>query len=189
MTVDKGSPRSLRLLTEYRVCIDGRKEKPQRASLFTAMQRALTKDTIVIIDGLNYIKGYRYQMYCVARELSVRVATVSSTTCAIGHCEMGPSNEELMFTTSSSSSLPHRNYAANGMRNAPRSRHTRLRREFNQDSPVPRFPSSCGATGLTTSFNGSKSRRQWSDGIRHCLQCLGTRNCPSVTSGKLLQPI
>lgn len=41
------------------------------------MQRVLTKDTIVIVDGLNYIKGYRYQMYCVARELSIRVATVS----------------------------------------------------------------------------------------------------------------
>ena len=41
------------------------------------MQRALTRDTIVIVDGLNYIKGYRYQMYCVARELSVRIATVS----------------------------------------------------------------------------------------------------------------
>jgi protein KTI12 len=40
------------------------------------MQRALTKDTIVIVDGLNYIKGYRYQMYCVTRELSMRVATV-----------------------------------------------------------------------------------------------------------------
>ena len=62
---------------------------PQRASLFTAMQRALTKDTIVIVDGLNYIKGYRYQMYCVARELSVRVATVSRPTCAIGHLRQG----------------------------------------------------------------------------------------------------
>jgi len=41
------------------------------------MQRVLTKDTIVIVDGLNYIKGYRYQMYCAARELSIRVATVS----------------------------------------------------------------------------------------------------------------
>ena len=153
------------------------------------MQRALTKDTIVIVDGLNYIKGYRYQMYCVARELCVRVATVSRHNLCHRPFEIGPRNGELMFTTSRSSSLPHRNYAANGMRNAPRSRRTRLRREFDQDSPVPRFPSSCGATGSTTSFSGSKSRRQWSDGIRHCSQCLGTRNCPSVTSGKLLQVV
>ncbi len=55
---------------------DGRAEKPQRGALFTALQRHLTKSTIVIIDGLNYIKGFRYQMYCVARECNVRVATV-----------------------------------------------------------------------------------------------------------------
>ncbi|KIM31273.1 hypothetical protein M408DRAFT_327533 [Serendipita vermifera MAFF 305830] len=55
---------------------DGRAEKPQRGALFTALQRNLTKSTIVIVDGLNYIKGFRYQMYCVAREANVRVATV-----------------------------------------------------------------------------------------------------------------
>ncbi|CAG8635980.1 22_t:CDS:2, partial [Acaulospora colombiana] len=48
-------------------------EKPQRSALFTALQRNLTKDTIVILDALNYIKGFRYQMYCVAREASARV--------------------------------------------------------------------------------------------------------------------
>lgn len=40
------------------------------------------------------------------------------------------------------------------------------------------------ATGSTTSFNGSKSRRPWSDGIRHCSPCPGTRNYLSVTSGE-----
>lgn len=28
------------------------------------------------MDGMNYIKGYRYQMYCAAREAQVRVCTV-----------------------------------------------------------------------------------------------------------------
>ncbi|PAV18807.1 chromatin associated KTI12 [Pyrrhoderma noxium] len=55
---------------------DGRQEKPARASLFTAMQRAIGKDTIVIVDGMNYIKGYRYQMYCAAREHRLRVCTI-----------------------------------------------------------------------------------------------------------------
>ena len=31
------------------------------------MKRALGKDTIVIADGLNYIKGFRYQLYCEAK--------------------------------------------------------------------------------------------------------------------------
>ncbi|KAL5528544.1 KTI12 [Sanghuangporus sanghuang] len=55
---------------------DGRQEKPARAALFTAVQRAIGKDTIVIVDGMNYIKGYRYQIYCAAREHKCRVCTL-----------------------------------------------------------------------------------------------------------------
>lgn len=38
-----------------------------RAALKAAVERAVTKDTTVIADGLNYIKGYRYELYCVVR--------------------------------------------------------------------------------------------------------------------------
>lgn len=56
--------------------VDSRSEKPARGALFTAMQRQMSQDTILIIDGMNYIKGFRYQMYCAARELKLRVCTV-----------------------------------------------------------------------------------------------------------------
>lgn len=56
---------------------DSRAEKPARATLFSAVVRALNKETIVIVDAMNYIKGSRYQMYCAAREASVRPCTVS----------------------------------------------------------------------------------------------------------------
>ncbi|KAI8972242.1 chromatin associated protein KTI12 [Trametes punicea] len=55
---------------------DGRAEKPARAALFTAVQRQMGQDTIVIVDSLNYIKGFRYQMYCAAREHKLRVCTI-----------------------------------------------------------------------------------------------------------------
>ncbi|RPD57611.1 chromatin associated protein KTI12 [Lentinus tigrinus ALCF2SS1-7] len=55
---------------------DGRAEKPARAALFTAVQRQMAQDTILIVDSLNYIKGFRYQMYCAAREHKLRVCTV-----------------------------------------------------------------------------------------------------------------
>jgi len=55
---------------------DGRAEKPARAAYLTAINRRLSKDTILILDGMNYIKGYRYQIYCAAREAGVRVCTV-----------------------------------------------------------------------------------------------------------------
>ncbi len=37
----------------------------------------LGRDTIVIADGLNYIKGYRYQLYCEAKA----VQTASCVVC------------------------------------------------------------------------------------------------------------
>ncbi|KAH8119074.1 chromatin associated protein KTI12 [Phellopilus nigrolimitatus] len=55
---------------------DGCQEKPARASLFTAMQRNIGADTIVIVDGMNYIKGFRYQLYCAAREHRLRICTL-----------------------------------------------------------------------------------------------------------------
>jgi len=56
---------------------DSRSEKPARGTLFSAMQRQMGQDTILIMDSLNYIKGFRYQMYCAAREIKIRVCTVS----------------------------------------------------------------------------------------------------------------
>ncbi|KAI6103525.1 chromatin associated protein KTI12, partial [Pisolithus sp. B1] len=55
---------------------DSRSEKPARGTLFTAVQRNLAQNTIIIVDSLNYIKGFRYRVYCVAREIRVRVCTV-----------------------------------------------------------------------------------------------------------------
>ncbi|PCH36115.1 chromatin associated protein KTI12 [Wolfiporia cocos MD-104 SS10] len=55
---------------------DGRAEKPARAALFTAAQRQMGQDTILIIDAMNYIKGFRYQLYCAAREQKLRVCTM-----------------------------------------------------------------------------------------------------------------
>lgn len=56
--------------------LDSLSEKPARASVFAALQRTMTPENLVICDGLNYIKGYRYQMYCAAREAKVRPLTV-----------------------------------------------------------------------------------------------------------------
>ncbi|KAI9458540.1 chromatin associated protein KTI12 [Russula earlei] len=55
---------------------DSRSEKPARAALFAAIQRQMGPDTILIVDALNYIKGFRYQLYCAARELKLRTCTV-----------------------------------------------------------------------------------------------------------------
>ncbi|GAA5978293.1 hypothetical protein JCM21900_006525, partial [Sporobolomyces salmonicolor] len=59
---------------------DSRAEKPARATLFSAVQRHLNPETIVVVDAMNYIKGSRYQMYCAAREVRARTCTVFIAT-------------------------------------------------------------------------------------------------------------
>lgn len=46
---------------------EARTEKDARATEYSAVKRALGRDCIVILDGLNYIKGFRYQLYCDAK--------------------------------------------------------------------------------------------------------------------------
>lgn len=44
-----------------------RPEKDARATFSSAIKRVLVRDAIVIADGMNYIKGFRYQLYCEAK--------------------------------------------------------------------------------------------------------------------------
>ncbi|KAJ1982171.1 kti12, chromatin associated [Dimargaris verticillata] len=74
-----------------------REEKKARGQLLSAVERALSRDDIVIADGLNYIKGFRYQLYCVARAIGtphcvVHVATPPATARA-WNCEAKPQSE------------------------------------------------------------------------------------------------
>ncbi|MCJ1286860.1 hypothetical protein MMC26_006206 [Xylographa opegraphella] len=46
---------------------DAKAEKDARATVYSAVKRALGRECIVLCDGLNYIKGFRYQMYCEAK--------------------------------------------------------------------------------------------------------------------------
>ncbi|ORX34635.1 chromatin associated protein KTI12 [Kockovaella imperatae] len=72
---------------------DSKVEKSGRANLFSNVTRSLGQETITICDSLNYIKGFRYQMYCAAREASCRVCTVYVATpperCTEWHEERG----------------------------------------------------------------------------------------------------
>jgi tRNA uridine 5-carbamoylmethylation protein Kti12 len=60
---------------------DANEEKKARAALLSAVERHLTKDNIVILDSMNYIKGYRYQLLCVSKALATTQCTVSECGC------------------------------------------------------------------------------------------------------------
>lgn len=52
-------------------------EKDARAEEYSAVKRVLGRDDIVIADGLNYIKGFRYQLYCEAKAVQTPSCVVS----------------------------------------------------------------------------------------------------------------
>ena len=56
--------------------LDSKQEKDTRGTLKSEVDRWLTKDNLVILDSLNYIKGFRYELYCIAR-------AQSSTHCVV----------------------------------------------------------------------------------------------------------
>ena len=42
-------------------------EKKIRGDLKSSVQRLLNKDDVVILDSMNYIKGFRYELFCVTK--------------------------------------------------------------------------------------------------------------------------
>jgi protein KTI12 len=57
-------------LLMFSIFLDVNEEKKVRAALLAASERFVSKDTILILDSLNYIKGFRYQLYCQARAVA-----------------------------------------------------------------------------------------------------------------------
>ncbi|EPY51938.1 elongator complex associated protein Kti2 [Schizosaccharomyces cryophilus OY26] len=54
---------------EKEVYRESKTEKAARGLLYSAVQRELSKSTIVICDALNYIKGFRYQLFCESKSM------------------------------------------------------------------------------------------------------------------------
>uniref|UniRef100_A0A915KNT4 Protein KTI12 homolog n=1 Tax=Romanomermis culicivorax TaxID=13658 RepID=A0A915KNT4_ROMCU len=54
-------------------------EKEHRAFLRSRVQKFLRQDTIIILDSLNYIKSFRYELFCLAKSVK--------TTYAVIYCE------------------------------------------------------------------------------------------------------
>lgn len=49
------------------VYCDSAREKALRGALRASVERRLSRRDVVILDSLNYIKGFRYELYCLAR--------------------------------------------------------------------------------------------------------------------------
>lgn len=51
-------------------------EKNLRAALKSNVERSLNDESIVIIDSMNYIKGYRYELFCIVRQMKTTLCMV-----------------------------------------------------------------------------------------------------------------
>lgn len=55
-------------------------EKNLRGVLRSEVDRSLSKDSIIIVDSLNNIKGYRYELWCLARAAGIRYCVLFCDT-------------------------------------------------------------------------------------------------------------
>lgn len=62
------------------IFLDAAKEKQVRGLIKSEAQRLISREDVVIIDAGNYIKGYRYELYCMSK--------ASKTTQCTVHCEV-----------------------------------------------------------------------------------------------------
>ncbi|XP_055593515.1 protein KTI12 homolog [Uranotaenia lowii] len=55
---------------------DSQKEKMVRSNMKSEALRLLNKNDVVVIDGSNYIKGYRYEIFCASKASRTTQCTV-----------------------------------------------------------------------------------------------------------------
>ncbi|KIO02205.1 hypothetical protein M404DRAFT_148529, partial [Pisolithus tinctorius Marx 270] len=63
--------------SSYNGMYSDRKTSLRNALYSCPVEVNLAQKKLVIVDSLNYIKGFRYQMYCAARGIKVCVCTMS----------------------------------------------------------------------------------------------------------------
>ncbi len=59
---------------------DAASEKILRGSLRSNVEKYIDQKRVVILDSLNYIKGYRYELYCLARNAMTNLMVVFCDT-------------------------------------------------------------------------------------------------------------
>jgi len=42
-------------------------EKNTRSAIKAAVDRAMSREAVVICDYMNFVKGYRYELFCISR--------------------------------------------------------------------------------------------------------------------------
>jgi tRNA uridine 5-carbamoylmethylation protein Kti12 len=150
------------MFNEETLCIDkmvgyqdSTHEKETRSALKSAVERALTSQACIIVDSLNYIKGYRYELYCVARAHKTP------------HCIAWVTSENDL------SELWHKQLTASNQNCHSESNFHELRRRFEAplasnrwDNPLFRFKQTGQDTKLNLSPGKSEERRKEGENLK-----------------------
>lgn len=90
---ERGSKPATRIIDETSLHLDRNQsyadmasEKNLRGVLRSEVDRSLSKDNIIIVDSLNGIKGYRYELWCLARGAGIRYCMLYCDA-EIVHCK------------------------------------------------------------------------------------------------------
>lgn len=67
-------------LSKAQYLADPQQEKILRASLKSNVERFIDPQRVVIIDSMNYIKGFRYELYCLVRNAVTTLCLVFCDT-------------------------------------------------------------------------------------------------------------
>uniref|UniRef100_A0A1B6EXS7 Protein KTI12 homolog n=1 Tax=Cuerna arida TaxID=1464854 RepID=A0A1B6EXS7_9HEMI len=67
-------------ITKSDLCFNAQREKEIRSILKSETLRLLGRENVVILDAANYIKGYRYELYCASKNSKTTQVTVE---CAV----------------------------------------------------------------------------------------------------------
>jgi len=73
---------------------DSKHEKEVRGRLKSEVVRLLSKENVVICDGLNYIKGFRYELYCASKSVKTTQVTVQCDICENDVLEFNSTRED-----------------------------------------------------------------------------------------------
>ncbi|XP_076842157.1 protein KTI12 homolog [Brachyhypopomus gauderio] len=80
------------------VYADSQSEKNLRAALRSEVERKLSKDDIVILDSLNYIKGYRYELFCLIKHVQTPHCLVYCLTSTEQSSEWNKEREDCQYS-------------------------------------------------------------------------------------------
>ncbi|CAN8293698.1 unnamed protein product [Cochlearia groenlandica] len=105
---ESDSKQSVRIIDEASFHLDRNQnyanmpsEKNLRGKLRSDVDRSVSRGDIVIVDSLNSIKGYRYELWCIARAAGIRYCVVycdvDEAQCRIWNKERGGERGEASY--------------------------------------------------------------------------------------------